>query len=173
MFTLGISGLITAYVIVALLLLSINLYSNWSWQVKAGSIIVTSLFYLVTYFSFPPILGWATEQNPPNKFRILSVHVEQPDKISGSEGAIYLWTTSIENLSSEAEPRAYKFAYSNDLHERVLQVRSKLNKSILQLGEFEDEEAGSLENLEQKSGLSAVSAKLSFYDLPDPLIPDK
>lgn len=173
MFTLGISGLITAYVLLALLLLSINLYSNWSWQVKAGSIVVTSIFYIITFLSFPPILGWATEQNPPEKFRILSVHVDQPDKISGSEGAVYLWTAGIENLSTDVEPRAYKFEYSNELHERVLQVKSKLNKNILQLGEFEDPETGSLENLEEKTGMSAVSAKLTFYDLPDPLIPDK
>ncbi|MCG8325463.1 MAG: hypothetical protein MI673_08095 [Thiotrichales bacterium] len=173
MFTLGISGLITAYVLLALLLLSINLYSKWSWQVKAGTVLITSVFYVITYFSFPPLLGWATEQEPPEKFRILSVHVEQPNKITGGEGAIYLWTAGIENLATDVEPRAYMFPYSNELHERVLQVKSKLNKSILQLGEFEEPEAGSLENLEQKTGLSNVSAKLSFYDLPDPLIPDK
>ena len=173
MFTLGISGLVTAYVLVALLLLSINLYSNWSWQVKAGTVIITSLFYVVTYFSFPPLLGWATEQEPPEKFRILAVHVNQPNKITGSEGAVYLWTAGIENLATDIEPRAYKFDYSNELHERILQVKSKLNKNILQLGEFEDPEDMSLENLEQKTRTSQVSTKLRFYDLPDPLIPDK
>jgi len=173
LFTLGISGLITAYVLVALLLLSLNLYSNWSWQVKAGCIIITSVFYIITYISFPPLLGWATEQDPPGKFRILSVHVNQPDKTTGSEGAIYLWTAGIENLATDVEPRAYKFEYSNDLHERVLQVKSKLNKSILQLGEFEDPDEMSLENLEQKTRTTQVTSKLQFYDLPDPLIPDK
>lgn len=173
MLILGISGLVTAYVLVALLLLSINLYSNWSWQVKAGTVIITSIFYIVTYFSFPPLLGWATEQEPPEKFRILSVHVEQPNKVTGSDGAIYLWIAGIDNLATDVEPRAYKFAYSNDLHERVLQVKSKLNKSIMQLGEYEEPEPGSLKKLEQKTPTSQVSTKLRFYDLPDPLIPDK
>ncbi len=173
MFILGISGLITAYVLLALLVLSINLYSNWPWQVKAATVVVTTAFYIVTYFSFPPLLGWATEQEPPEKFRILSVHVEQPNKVTGSEGAIYLWTAGIENLATDVEPRAYKFDYSNELHERVLQVRSKLNKSILQLGEFEEPEPGSLENLEQTGRTTQVSTRLQFYDLPDPLIPDK
>ena len=57
---LGVTGLIAAYVLVALLLLSINLYSNWSWRVKATTIVVVSGFYLVSYFSFSPILGWPT-----------------------------------------------------------------------------------------------------------------
>jgi len=46
--TLGITGIITAYILLALLLLSINLYSKWSWQIKAATIVLTSVFYVVT-----------------------------------------------------------------------------------------------------------------------------
>lgn len=174
MFTLGVSGLVTAYILIAVLLLSINLYSNWSWPVKAATIIVTSIFYIITYISMPPILGWPTEQNPPERFRLVSAYVEQPDKLTGDEGAIYLWLTEIDDLSETSEPRAYKFPYSDPFHEEIIKAQAKLSKNILQLGEFEepDKDAVLLENLEQKRTAN-VSAKISFYDMPDPLFPEK
>ena len=58
---LGVISLIGSYVLLALLLLSLNLYSNWGWRVKTGAIALVSIFYLVTYLSFPPILGWPTK----------------------------------------------------------------------------------------------------------------
>ena len=78
--TLGITGIISAYILLALLLLSINLYSIWSWQIKAATIVLTSVFYVVTYYSLPGLLGWPTSQNPPAQFRLLAAHVEQPNK---------------------------------------------------------------------------------------------
>ncbi len=174
MFTLGVSGLVTAYILVAVLLLSINLYSNWSWYVKAATILITSVFYIITYISMPPLLGWPTEQEPPERFRLVSAYVEQPNKLTGDEGAIYLWLTEIDDLSETTEPRSYKFPYSDPFHEEIIKVQAKLSKNILQLGEFEerDEDAALLENLEQKRTAN-VSSKISFYDMPDPLFPEK
>ena len=74
--TLGITGIIAAYILLALLLLSINLYSKWSWHIKAATIVLTSAFYIITYFSLPALLGWPTYQNPPTQFRLLAAHVE-------------------------------------------------------------------------------------------------
>ena len=175
MFTLGVTGIITAYIILAVLLLSINLYSNWPWYVKIGTVVITSIFYIITYISMPPILGWPTEQDPPERFRLISAYVEQPNKLTGDEGGIYLWLSEIDDLSETPEPRAYKFPYSDPFHEEILKAQSKLKKDILQLGEFTDEEkeAGSLENIELKNRTTNISAKISFYDLPDPLFPEK
>ena len=174
MFILGITGIITAYVLLGLLLISLNLYSKWPWYIKSSAIVITSYFYIVTYISMPPLLGWPTDQTPPERFRLISTYVEQPNKLTGDEGGIYLWLTEIDDLSETPEPRAYKFPYSDPFHEDILKAQSKLNRSILQLGEFKDEEeAGSLENLELKSRTTNVSAKISFYDLPDPLFPEK
>ena len=93
--TLGISGLIATYIVLAVLLLSINLYSKWSWQVKAMTILVTSAFYIISYFSFSPLLGWPTKQALPSHFRLLSSEVHQPDKLTGEEGAVYLWAKEV------------------------------------------------------------------------------
>jgi hypothetical protein len=171
--TLSISGLIAAYILIAILLLSLNLYSKWSWQVKTGTIVLTTLFYIVSYISFPPLLGWPTEQAPPNNFRLISAHVQQPDKITGDEGAIYLWLTHIEDLSTNSPPRAYEFPYSNELYEKIVVANAKLNRNMPLLGEYEDPDERGKIQVEDGSRMGQISVNIQFYDLPDPLIPDK
>ena len=173
MFTLGITGLIAAYVLIALLLLSINLYSNWSWKIKTGAVVLTSAFYVVTYLSFPPLLGWPTGQDPPERFRLIAAHVVQPDKVTGDEGAIYLWLTQIEDLSSSSPPRAYELPYSSPLHELVINASSKLDKGIPQLGEFDELQKNLIDELKQAPRSGQESVNIQFYDLPDPLFPEK
>ncbi len=169
---LGITGIIAAYIILGLLLLSINLYSKWSWPVKASTIIITSIFYLVSYYSFPPLLGWPTSQNPPAQFRLIAAHVSQPDKEMGKNGSIFLWLTEIKNMSDSSKPRAYELQYSNELHEKIINVKAKLDKDIAQMGEFkEPDDKTMVEINEQRRGVKSV--EIEFYDLPDPLFPDK
>lgn len=169
---LGIAGLIAAYVLVALLLISINLYSNWPWRVKAAAIVITAGFYVITYLSFPPLLGWPTTQQMPERFKLIAIHVEQPDKVLGNEGAIYLWVTRIDDLTSYGPPRAYKVPYSNPLHEAVIKASAKLKKDIPQLGEL-SEGSMRVDIVDtNKAGISAESP-IEFYDLPDPLFPEK
>ena len=168
---LGITGIISAYILIGLLLLSINLYSKWSWQVKAASIIITSAFYVITYFSFPPLLGWPTSEFLPSQFRLISAHVVQPNKETGEKGSVYLWLTEMENMTSSAKPRAYKLDYSNELHEKIINVSAKLDKDIEQLGEFKEPDDTMNQIDEQRRGVKSVY--IEFYDLPDPLFPDK
>ena len=169
--TLGISGLIAAYTLLAVLLLSVNLYSKWSWQLKAITIIITSVFYIVSYFSFPPLLGWPTNQKLPTHFRLLATEVHQPDKLTGEEGSVFLWLKEVEDITTHALPRAYVLPYSNLLHERIINVQSKIDRGIPQLGEYEKdnmrEEALDSPETGQKS------LDIQFYDLPDPLFPEK
>lgn len=169
--TLGITGIVASFVLLALLLLSINLYSKWSWPVKALTIILTSAFYIITYFSFPPLLGWPTTQLPPQQFRLIAAHVNQPNKETGEDGAVYLWLTEIKDMTSAGEPRSYKLEYSNELHEKIINVNAKLDKDIQQLGEFKEPDDAFNDVSEQKRGLRSIH--IEFYDLPDPLFPDK
>lgn len=173
MMTLGISGLVAAFILLALLLLSINLYSRWSWPVKAGTIILTTLFYAVTYLSLPPLLGWPIENDLPEKFRLIAAHVQQPDKLTKDGGAIYLWVTDVRNLVAHAPPRAYRFPYSGLMHEVVINAMAKLQKGVPQLGEFREPENPDMGLIREPARLGQVSAPVRFYDVPDPLYPDK
>jgi hypothetical protein len=172
MLIFGTAGLITAYVLIGVLLLSINLYSNWSWKIKAGTIIITSVFFIITYFSYPHLLGWPTTENPPERFRLIASHVQQPNKVTGESGAVFLWLNQIDDLASNIPPRAYRLEYSNELHELIINTNSKLNKGIPQLGEFENHE-NMMDELRDAPRSGQKSADIEFYDLPDPLFPDK
>ena len=168
---LGITGIIAAYILLALLLLSINLYSKWSWQVKAATIVLTSAFYVVTYYSLPALLGWPTSQNPPSQFRLLAAHVIQPDKEKNTSGTVYLWLSKIINMTELGEPRAYEFDYSAELHEKIINVNAKLDNDIAQIGVFKEPDDIFNEVHKQRRGVRSI--KIEFYDLPDPLFPDK
>ena len=173
MYTLGITGLIAAYVLVALLLLSINLYSNWSWKVKAASIVVTTVLYVVTYLSFPPLLGWPTGEPPPQRFRLVAADVVQPDKLTGAEGMIYLWLKDLDDLSGRSRPRSYQFPYSTELHENVIAAKSKMEKGMQQLGEFKVPHDPNIRKVDRLTRIGQESAEIEFFDIPNPLIPDK
>lgn len=173
MFTLGITGLITAYILVAVLLLSINLYSNWSWRIKAFSVVITSVFYIIVYVSYPPILGWPTKESTPERFRLIGAHVQQPDKITGDEGAVYLWLSTLDDLTSEQPPRSYELPYSDELHEMVIHAKAKLEKGTAQLGETENLDDPNAKPVEGATRTTQISTKVQFYDMPDPLFPDK
>jgi len=169
--TLGISGLIAAYILLAVLLLSINLYSKWSWQLKGMTIIITSVFYIVSYFSFPPLLGWPTSQKLPAHFRLLATEVHQPDKFTGEEGSVYLWLKEVEDITSRVSPRAYVIPYSSLLHEKIINVQTKIDRGIPQLGEYEENMMR--QEVVDSSEIGQKSLDIKFYDLPDPLFPDK
>lgn len=171
--TLGITGLLAAYVLTALLLLSLNLYSDWSWRVKAGTIIATTLFYAVSYLSFPPLLGWPTGEAPPQRFRLVAADVLQPDKATGAAGKIFLWLKDLDDLSARPSPRAYELPYSGALHERVAQAQAKLEKGMQQLGEFRPPEEGNRRRVDRLTRTVEQAVNIEFFDLPDPLIPDK
>ncbi len=169
--TLGISGLIAAYILLAVLLLSINLYSKWSWQLKSVTIIITSAFYIISYFSFPPLLGWPTSQKLPAHFRLLSTKVHQPDKLTGEEGSVFLWLKEVENITTRVLPRAYVLPYSSLLHEKIINVQTKIDRGIPQLGEYEEDMMR--QEVVDSSEIGKESLNIQFYDLPDPLFPDK
>ena len=60
-----ILGLVSAYVVIAVLLLSLNLTSRWKWWVKASAIIVTGCFFVQAYIQTYAVLGWPTDTELP------------------------------------------------------------------------------------------------------------
>ena len=155
-----------------MLLLCIGLYSRVHWIIKAVAILVTSLFYVVTWLSLPPMMGWPTHQDPPQQFRLVATHVLQPDKATDTEGLIYLWLQGVENMQISTPPRSYALPYSNALHERIIGVDAKLAQGIAQLGEFREPEK-KMQEINKQPRSSQVSVDIEFYDIPDPLFPEK
>ena len=61
--------------------------------------------------------------------------------------------------------------YFEELHEKIINVNAKLGKNIAQIGEFKEPDDTFNEVSEQRQGVKSI--KIEFYDLPDPLFPDK
>lgn len=169
---LSTAGLIAAYVLLGILLLSLNLRADWPWPVKAGGIVLTSGFYIVSYLSIPPLLGWPIERTPPAHFRLVGAHVEQPNKRLRTEGSIYLWLTPLIEQQPPPPPRAYQLPYNELIHERVLLAKQRMERGMPQIGELRDDMDLSAMRVEDADRLGLESVPIEFYDLPNPLFPE-
>ena len=71
--------LITAYVVIASLLLSFYFYTSFSKTFKASILILTSCFYFFTWHALEGLMGWPANQDMPSEFRILWINISEPD----------------------------------------------------------------------------------------------
>lgn len=168
--TYGYTGIIAAYVLAALLVLGLLLHSRWRWPVKAMAAGAVAALYLATWVSLPGLLGWPIERDLPRKFRLHSAHVQQPDKTTNTQGAIFLWVTDVNDLGRAGTPRAYRIPYTPPTHEVVINAVSRLHKGMAQMGEFTGHIATGLHD---PSRAGPAIAPITFFDIPDPLFPDK
>jgi hypothetical protein len=114
--TLGFVGVIAAYVIVAVLLLSLNIAPRWAWWIKATAIIITSAFFVISYYSMIDLMGWPVKARLPEKFQMLWAKVNEPDKLLNTPGAIYMWVEALDaNNVPTGLPRAYRLPYTQPL----------------------------------------------------------
>jgi hypothetical protein len=88
--TLPLTGVIASYVVIAVLLLSLNLASRWHWGVKAAAIAVTTVFFGVAYAAITGLVGWPSEDRVPEHFQLHWATIVEPDKLNGLPGSIYL-----------------------------------------------------------------------------------
>lgn len=155
--------MITAYVIVAVLLLSLNLYSNWHWIVKAGTSTLVVFFFVVTYHSYSAILGWPTTREVPKQFYLHAIQVVEPEHI-------YLWGTDLDRGTGRTVPRAYGLPYTAKLHDKVNKASRKLRKGLPVIGQVTNTEPPGVSTGEQ---VNITGDELVFVDAPQALIPGK
>ena len=164
---LDVGQLVTAHVVVAAVLAGLNLYSSLSWSRKALLIILTSVSYLVIYYSYAPLLGWPGRGNLPQRFNLVAAYGQEPDEKTGRRGSIFFWVT--DKSSADFTPRAYVVDFTPELHARVLEAMERMHKSIPQIGTFEQPD---LEHMgvakEQRQGYKSQKFKINFADeLPE------
>jgi len=163
--TLESTGLISAYIIIAALLLSLNLYSSWNWFVKTTLNVIVVAFFWVTYQSWPGILGWPTERDLPKQFYLHAVNIDEPHRI-------YLWGTDLERGLGRTVPRAYGLPYSAKLHDRVDKASRKLRKGLPVIGQVAPQ-TGTTQELSSLDQVQTSDTDIVFIDAPQSLIPGK
>lgn len=188
---LSVLGLVLSYAVLALLLLALLLGSLWRWWVKAGMILVTVAFLVISYFSLQGLTGWASTASTPSRFTLLSSRVVEPSSHRNDPGHIYIWIEELDaNNIPSGTPRAFDIGYTDRKVRQVSEAQDKLDKGLQVEGKIASKPSGPAELRQDvqiggapKSGqgTSAVdsvpfsddSSSFTFEDLPPPVLPDK
>src|SRR6201984_413194 len=137
--TLPLAGIVASYVLMAVLLLSLNLASRWHWGTKAAAIVITTGFFGVSYRSTTGLIGWPSEARVPEHFQLHWATVVEPDKLNGLPGSIYLWIEALdENNMPAGTPRAFRVPYSRDLADRIGHAKERIEQGAEQVGTARD-----------------------------------
>jgi len=199
MSTTAVVAIVAVYVVLAILLLSLNIASLWRWWIKAGAIVLTTVMFVFSYLAITGLLGWPTNGAMPARFSLLSTRIVEPDNLRGLPGHIYLWIEEIdENQVVVSSPRAYEVPYSVDLSSEVAMAQDKIDGGDSIMGQYaaDSSQAGekqaapnesegelSMAGGDQEQGQSTgeggafvdinTAATLSFSDMPPVSLPDK
>src|SRR6266849_2266026 len=90
-----------AYVVIAVLLLCMGLTSRFAWWLKGVVIVVTSVFFIESFFATKGLLGWPGTGQLPHRFQLLWTRVVGPDPKVGDPGGVFLW---VEELGENKFP---------------------------------------------------------------------
>jgi hypothetical protein len=109
-----------AYALIGALLLIVLVYNRLPWPAKAVAVVVTSVFYLVSFAGARGLLGWASVDRLPASFKLLQARVVDPHTVEGDPGSVYLWVEALdEDNRPSGVPRAYRLPYSDALAEKT------------------------------------------------------
>lgn len=190
---ISVFSLVAAYLAVTMLLLSLNLASLWRWWIKAAAIVITTIFFGVTYLALNGLMGWPTTQKPLGRFNLISSRITEPDRRTNAGGHIYLWTDELDvNNVSFGRPRSYELPYSKGLAHKVADAQEKRDHGIEVMGKISEIEAPKPKDAENDSkqgrmqddngqqtpttdtvAFKEEGSDLSFEDLPPILLPQK
>jgi hypothetical protein len=148
-----------AYVVMAVVLLLMGLTSRFAWWIKGVVIVVTSAFFIESFFATKGLLGWPGTGQLPHHFQLLWTRVVEPDPKMGDPGAIYLWVEELdENNVPSGTPRSFKLKYSPPLADQ-----SNKAKDEIMAGNPQEGTADEMENADS----STKDAKLDQMNGPN------
>lgn len=193
MIAVTIFGAVASYVVVAVLLLSLNVTSLWRWWIKGAAIVATTGFFVWTYVALVGLLGWANPYDlPPPRFKVVWTEIVEPEPEAGNPGAIYLWVEELDaNNVPSGIPRSYQIAYIDQLAEDLRGVQDRREAGEEVMGELQQREPGEDEREQgtnrlgnrnvdplDNSRTDSVpdfndSQVMTFQDLPPIVTPDK
>ena len=109
-----------SYALIGALLLVVLVYARLPWPAKALAVVVTSVFYVVSFNGTRGLLGWASQDRLPASFKLLRARIVDPHTVEGDPGSVYLWVEALdEDNRPSGVPRAYRLPYSDALAEKT------------------------------------------------------
>tara|TARA_Y100000034_G_C6840923_1_gene380465 strand:+ start:252 stop:965 length:714 start_codon:yes stop_codon:yes gene_type:complete len=95
-------GVPIAFGIMLFLLLWLIIYTEGKWFLKLAAVAATLFFSVSLWHSVDSMLGLPSETQLPEKFLVHWIVVEEPNKVTGDEGSIYIWAKNITPPPKEA-----------------------------------------------------------------------
>jgi hypothetical protein len=115
-----IVALSVGYALLGALLLVVLVYVRLPWPLKVAAVIVTSAFYIVSFVGARGLLGWASTDRLPAKFKLLQARIVDPHTVEDDPGSIYLWIEALdEDNRPSGIPRAFRLPYNDALAEKT------------------------------------------------------
>jgi len=189
---LPLAGIVASYIVIAVLLLSLNLASRWQWGIKAAAILITTAFFGVSYVSITDLIGWPAEARMPDHFQLHWATIVEPDKLNGLPGSIFLWVEALDQDNLPAgTPRAFRVPYSRALADRIGHAKERIEQGADQAGtardldvaEGEPDEDRRLAGAPPRQGEPGSTGdpaafiqhmpSIEFEDMPPPALPSK
>ncbi len=104
------------YALIGALLLLVLVYARLPWPAKAIAVVVTSAFYVGSFIGARGLLGWASIDALPARFKLLQARIVEPHSLDGDPGSIYLWVETLDDDNRPSGvPRAYRLPYTDGL----------------------------------------------------------
>ena len=159
-------ALLGAYALIVLLLANVLFATRLPWASKLLAAALTAGLLGFTWQTLPQLAGWPARATTPDRFNLAAIEVQEPDKSGASKGVIYLWVTRLASNTADVVPRAFELPYSAELQLKLNAASNKLRKRMPQLGETAPGKASA-------TGHGPAAVDLDFYDMPDPLFPER
>lgn len=132
-------GLLCGFMLVLLILSYLLLRTSLGLKSKILAVAVVSLFYWVQYESLQQYTGWPSNDDLPEKFILISAHVQEPASNSHENGVMYWWVR--DSAKPDSPPRVFELPYQAEMHEKVVQIVNEQKKGSVYLGRKSQQDA--------------------------------
>ena len=130
-----------AYALIAVIATLMALRSSLPLILRGGLTIAVMVLMFLTYRGIAELRGLPSDTAPPDKFRLYWAQIDEPDKLTGKPGSIFLWIRELdEDNFAIGLPRAHKLPYSEELAQTVIGAMQQIRAGEDVAGEVESED---------------------------------
>ncbi|MCB1773384.1 MAG: hypothetical protein KDI88_07185 [Gammaproteobacteria bacterium] len=165
--------LVLAYVALTALLITLLLSTRISLLIKVVMALAAFGLYSMSYIGWQSVQGWPTASRPvPARFLLHASVIEEPDPATGDEGVVYVWLSDLVDGRPADQPRAYALPYDKALHADLEEALRNMRNGNVQLGRV-SKVTNRPDRPTDLKRLGENRDRITFYDLPDPALPEK